>query len=191
MTTSTPTPCDLPTVRDSNGMRSPCRAGWAAQVSLIFALALAVSGCAMTGPVAVRPEFRTYKKIAIFPQLSRTQEELFIPLYMAAFPDQTLVERRDLLPILGEQDMLPERMNDETRAKIRRIFGVEIIVYPSYTAGCPSQLAVKAIDTETGAIVAAIVVSDNNTQPGRGLPDRVLIRPAIGGLKAEAAKTRA
>jgi hypothetical protein len=59
--------------------------------------------------------------VAIIGQLSRDQIELFIPLYMKAFPNQAVVERRDLTTVLTEQNLRPDRLRTETRAKLRRM----------------------------------------------------------------------
>jgi hypothetical protein len=75
---------------------------------------------------------------------------------MSAFPEQALVDRRDLEEIIGEQDLLKGRLDDGTRAKIRKILGVKAIIYPNYESG---QFSIKIVDTETGEIVAATLVS--------------------------------
>jgi len=151
-------------------------------VVLLPMLLSGLVGCSMTTDVSVKPVFNTYDKIAIWTRLSRTQEELFIPLYMKEFPKQSLVERRDLEEIITEQDILPDRLDDKTRAEIRRIYGVKAIVFPNYTAGCPNQLSVKGIDTETGEIVAAVLVTGQDLNANTGVSDTWLIRTAVSSL---------
>lgn len=146
-----------------------------------------ISGCAT---VSVRPVFNTYDKLAIWTRLTRTQEELFLPRYMRAFPNQILIERRDLESVLTEQDILPERLDEATRARIRRIYGVKAIVYPNYTPGSPSQLAIKVIDTENAAIVASVVVRGKDHRTDRGASDESLIRVAIDSLKNAADRAK-
>src|SRR2546421_711741 len=73
--------------------------------------------------VDVRDDFLTYDRIALCSTLNRETEDFFIPLYMQAFPTQTLVERRDVSTVTGEQDLLPERLDEATRAKLRKILG--------------------------------------------------------------------
>lgn len=169
-----------------------------ALVLLVAALLAGTAGCATTADVAVGPRFSTYRKVSIWPSfggadpggLQRSHEELFLPLYMDAFPQQALVERRDLQSIIGEQDILPERLDPESRAKIRRILGVEGIVFPNYTPGYTPQLAVKVIDTETGVITASLLVQQRakaGSQP-RGDPVHGLIRRAIAELKRASTK---
>lgn len=122
-------------------------------------------GCADRADVAVRREFLGYDKVAIWPRyenaeggLYRQHEELFLPLYMKAFPEHQIVERRDMQVLLGEQDILPERLDPELRAKARRIFGVKAFVFPNYTFDA-RQFAIKVVDTETGYITASLLVS--------------------------------
>lgn len=129
----------------------------------------------------VRPAFAKYDKVAIWSRLERGQEELFIPLYMEAFPNQAVVERRDLETIIGEQDILPDRLDGSSRAKIRRILGVKAIVFPNYSG---SQLSIKVIDTETGEIVACVLTS--HTYFSSDLSDKFLLRQAISALKSKA-----
>lgn len=156
-------------------------------------------GCIGQGDVAVRSEFKACDKVAIWPHfegrateggLQRVHEEVFLPCYMQAFPHQRMIERRDLNAILGEQDMLPDRLNKETRAKLREIYGVKGIVFPNYTAGSECQLALKVIDTETGEVVAALVVTDRPDQDGNQ-PVARLIRQAIAKLKDAANRSGA
>lgn len=132
---------------------------------------------------AARAHFGNYKRVAVWGQLSRQQDELFIPLYMQSFPIQQVVERRDLLAIIGEQDLMPDRLDHKTRAKIREILGVEAIIFPNYTPKPMRQLSVKVIDTANGEIVAAILV-----MPAKDptiVDDRAMIRQAIRALKSK------
>jgi hypothetical protein len=164
----------------------------------LFSVLLAAGGGCATTDVAVRPVFGTYGKVSVWPRfggpdpggLERSHEELFLPLYMAAFPRQALVERRDLEAVIGEQDILPDRLDEESRAKIRRILGVEAIVFPNYTGGSAPQLAIKVIDTETGVIAAALVVQERANQASRPTRDPVprLIRRAIRDLRRASEK---
>lgn len=154
-------------------------------------------GCGANVDVSVRPIFNGYEKVAIWPDqqtelgLQRIYEEVLLPRYMNAFPKQSIIDRRDLDPILGEQEFLPDRLDDETRAKIREIKGVEAIVAPNYTAGPPSQLAVKVIDTETGENAAACVVLEDGKrgdESERAVAIK-LIRQAVAALETASQRT--
>lgn len=147
---------------------------------------LTMVGC--RGPLktesVARPVFRSYQRVAVWAELTRPQEELFLPLYMQAFPRQQLIERRDLAAVIGEQDILPDRLDAETRAKLRALLGVEAIIYPHYTGPPEEQLSLKVIDTARGEIVAAIVVYRNPGGKGKAT-DRTMIRKAIDTLEDE------
>ncbi len=135
-------------------------------VALFILVCLSSSGCVVpmaNSDVGMRPVFNTYDKVAIWGKLLRSDEEVFIPLWMTSFPGQTLVERRDLKTIMGEQKILPERLDEATRAEIRRIFGVKGLIYPSFTTS--GQFSVKVIDTETGEIAASVLIRGISNMP--------------------------
>ncbi|MEP0845899.1 MAG: hypothetical protein HRF50_03650 [Phycisphaerae bacterium] len=156
---------------------------------LALILTAGPAGCAHRADVAVRPEFIGYDKVAIWPRyeaaasdggLQRVHEELFLPLYMQAFPQHRIVERRDLQVVLGEQDFLPERLDPKLRAEVRRVYGVKAFVFPNYTPEL-AQLAIKVIDTETGEIVASSVTkqTSDSEDASRHEVAEALIREAI------------
>lgn len=146
--------------------------------TVAFIVCLLQVGCA-TVDVASTSQFKSYDRVAIWTNLDRTDEELFVPLYMNAFPSQTLVERRDVQAVIGEQGILPDRLDEATRARIRKILGVKAIVYPTATA---TQFAVKVIDTETGAIAASALVEGGTSWYGSTYTTRDRIREAIASL---------
>jgi hypothetical protein len=150
-----------------------------------LALVIALAGCRSSSrgiEVDVRDEFLTYDRVALWSSLNRETEDYFIPLYMQAFPTQTLVERRDVSAIIGEQDILPERLDEATRAKLRKILGVKAIVYPrAFKEG----FAIKVIQTETGAISAS-VYADATDPVIATLSTNVLVRKSIDALRAKA-----
>jgi len=154
-------------------------------VAILMLMIAMVAGCQTSTPgieVNVRDDFLTYDRIALVSTLNRETEDFFIPLYMNAFPSQTLVERRDVNAVIGEQDLLPERLNEETRAKLRRILGVKAIVYPrSFKEG----FAIKVIQTETGAIAASAYVDATNPIFG-GASVNTLVRKAIDAMHLKA-----
>lgn len=153
---------------------------------VVMMLAAGLAGCSgMKVEAVARPQFSEYHRVAVWGQLDRVQDELFIPLYMKAFKHQQIVERRDLLAIIGEQDLMPDRLDHKTRAKIREIFGVEAIVFPNYTDKPLRQLSVKVIDTANGEIVAAVVVIPK-AEKTKSVSDRDMIRKAIDALKDQA-----
>ncbi len=156
-------------------------------VALCLMAVVCVAGCKMHVEAVSRPAYRLKGRVAVLGTLLRAHEELFIPLYMKAFPYQTLVERRDLLEIINEQDLSPERLREETRAKIRRILGVTAIVYPNFTDEPPGQLSIKVIDTESGEIVAAVLITrENEPLLGPKASPRRMIYKGVDALRVEA-----
>ena len=132
--------------------------------SALLMLFFLLIGCnsTVTQVSAVRFQFDEYERVALWSNLSRAEEDTLLPIYMQAFPRHSVVERRDLAAILGEQDLLPDRLNEGSRAKIREVLGVEAIVYPNFVGAAQGdtyqQLALKVIDSETGEISASVVV---------------------------------
>ena len=156
----------------------------------IVAAMLVCSGCSSTKSEAVaRPALATYSRVALWPKLTRRQEELFVPLYMKAFPTHSVIERRDLSAVLDEQDLLPTRLSEEKRAKLREIYGVQAIVFPNYNTEDGTQLALKVIDTDTGEITAALVVRPNATWFDSNITEDDLIRRSIDLLSDEVSRS--
>ena len=123
------------------------------------------AGCAprKTEALFTRPELINLNRLAII-GLTPEQEQIFMAFYTKAFPGQaiTFVERKRLDAILGEQDLLKGqgRLNEETRAKIKELFGVEALImcyyYDSESLG-RMKLRVRILDTATGAIVGSVI----------------------------------
>ncbi|MFW5653456.1 MAG: hypothetical protein ACOC0P_05370 [Planctomycetota bacterium] len=172
--------------------RSGACPGLHARVSVMVLLLLLLtalsSGCSSTSDeTAVRTAFLEHDRVAIIANLPRQHEEFFIPYYMNAFPSQMLVERRDVVQVIDEQDLLPERLNEETRARLREILGVRAVVYPSASSG---QFAIKVVDTETAEITASTIVSGRNLWSDDALDDRRLIRQGINAIRDRADSLR-
>ena len=87
-------------------------------IPLAALAACVLVGCDMHVESVSRQSFRLKGRVAILGQLSRDQMELFIPLYMKAFPHQALVERQDLDTVLNEQDLPADRLRPETLGAI-------------------------------------------------------------------------
>jgi hypothetical protein len=157
-------------------------------LSIVGLMIWMVGGCATSVEVATREPFYTYNRVAMVSNLSRQQEELFIPIYMKAFPHQSVVERRDLAAVVGEQDLLPERLDEQTRAKLKQLLGVEALVVPSFTPKTEqgrSQLSLKVVDTESGEVTAAVLVTEAKPFMSKPADDRGMIRKAVATLKAQ------
>ncbi len=152
-----------------------------------FGLGGGLVGCSTTVTESdSRMTFASYDRVAVLGRLERADEEFFIPKYMQAFPNHLLVERRDLGEVLTEQDLLVERLDPEKRVELRRLYGVDGIVYPNFTeANRIEQFAVKVIDTLTGEIVAAVLVTPKSAWGRDDATRRDLIERAIDALENE------
>jgi hypothetical protein len=140
---------------------------------------MSCSGCAKISGLFTRPELKSYERIAVL-GLDEEEEQIFMAAYTKAFPEQmiTFVERKELDTIMDEQDLLKEgrkekegypgpRLNDNTRARIRQIFGVELLILCSYdnVGARPTRkkLRVRILDSETGAIVGSVISEGRNS----------------------------
>ncbi len=150
-------------------------------ILLILAIVMSqLAGCVSSSLIAVRPEFSDYDRVAIWANLPRTDEEVFIPLYMIAFPEQEVIERRDLQSIISNDDVLPDELSKAELDEIRQLLGVQAIVYPHATE---TQLAIKVIDTDSGAISVSAVVSGKNYITGNASKNVDLIETLINEIK--------
>ena len=131
-------------------------------LSLIVSLSLS-PGCTRkptTQALFTRPELLSRGRLAVL-GLTPEQEQIFMASYTKAFPGQiiTFVERYRLKDVIGEQDLLQGRLDENTRAKIKRIFGVEALIMCTYyddDAG-GKKLRIRIVDSETGAIIGSVI----------------------------------
>lgn len=128
---------------------------------------LGLSGCESRNAQALftKPELFRYERYAVL-GLDPEQEQIFMAAYVKTFPERviTFVERSRLRDIIGEQDLLQGRLDDRTRARIKRILGVEALIMCDYYAdeeGRRQKLRVRIVDSETGAIVGSVLVSSS------------------------------
>jgi len=123
---------------------------------------LLLAGCeGQARAVFTRPELLTYERLAVI-GLDPENEQIFMAAYIKTFVSRsvTFVERSRLAEIIGEQDLLQGRLNDRTRAKIKKILGVEALIMCEYykddaRPGSQMKLRVRVVDSETGAIVGS------------------------------------
>jgi len=121
-----------------------------------------LAGCeGNTRAVFTKPELLTYERLAVI-GLDPENEQVFMAAYIKTFISRsiTFVERSRLAEIIGEQDLLQGRLNDRTRAKIKKILGVEALIMCEYSQandrpGSQKKLRVRVVDSETGAIVGS------------------------------------
>ena len=136
----------------------------------IFLLLLAglatLGGCGQgrssTQALFTRPELLSRGRLAVL-GLTPEQEQLLMARYTKTFSVQmvTFVERNRLGDLIGEQDLLAGRLNVDTRAKIKRILGVEALImcayYDATTSRGGKKLRIRIVDSETGAIIGSVM----------------------------------
>ena len=146
--------------------RMKIRTRFLCSISAFLAVAgLVISaGCASrkTEALFTRPELINHGRLAII-GLTPEQEQIFMASYTKAFPGQiiTFVERNRLQEILSEQDLLKGRLNENTRARIKQLLGVEALIMCTYYDGADGtgikKLRVRIVDSATGAIVGSVI----------------------------------
>ena len=142
--------------------------------------AFLLAGCeGRAKAVFTKPELLTYERLAVI-GLDPENEQIFMAAYMKTFVTRpiTFVERSRLAEIIGEQDLLAGRLDDRTRAKIKKILGVEALFMCDYykdddRPGSLKKLRVRVVDSETGAIVGSALTEtySNFTQHAHAAVD--------------------
>ena len=132
---------------------------------LLTCLAI-LQGCgprsSSTQALFTRPELLSRGRLAVL-GLTPEQEQVLMACYTKTFSVQriTFVERNRLQDIIGEQDLLEGRLDVNTRAKIKRILGVEALVmcsyYDSTAGGSGKKLRIRIVESETGAIIGSVM----------------------------------
>ena len=136
-------------------------------ISLFLFIGLVIlPGCGQrrssTQALFTRPELLGRGRLAVL-GLTPEQEQMLMASYTKTFSVQmvTFVERNRLRDLIGEQDLLEGRLDVDTRAKIKRILGVEALLmctyYDSTTGGSGKKLRIRIVDSETGAIIGSVI----------------------------------
>jgi len=135
-------------------------------ICVVLMSVILTPGCAPQPGVQglfTRHELLSRGRLAVL-GLTEEQEQLLMASYIRAFPLRiiTFVERYRLKDILGEQDLLKGRLDEKTRAKIKRILGVEALFLCTYyddeTVGAGGKkLRIRIVDSETGAILGSVI----------------------------------
>jgi len=113
--------------------------------------------------VFTKQQLKSYERIAVL-GLNPEREQILMAAYTKAFPEQmiTFVERKMLDKVINEQDLRQGRLNDNTRARIKQIFGVELLIICKYNDKLTrKKLLMRIIDSETGAIVGSVISEAN------------------------------
>lgn len=123
-----------------------------------------------TQALFTRPELIARGRLAVL-GLEPEQEQILMARYTKTFTGQivTFVERNRLADIIGEQDLLEGRLDDDKRAKVKRILGVEALIMCTYydagAGGTGKKLRIRIVDSETGAIIGSVItVAPDNFQ---------------------------
>jgi hypothetical protein len=123
-----------------------------------------------------KPDVRNYTRIAVFPMVLKCKysnetlnfSDLLIASIYNIAPNIDIVERAQLSRVIREQDLLPNRLDPTTRAKLRKILGVQAILVKTYEDTCCeyrlqiSEVHLKLMDTETGVIKAQINIKSGS-----------------------------
>lgn len=143
------------------------RAFCCASILFVVVSLTVFSGCTPPKPsvqaLFTRHELLSRGRLAVI-GLTEEQEQIFMASYLRAFPLSivTFVERYRLKDILTEQDLLKGRLDDNTRAKIRKILGVEALILCTYydddaDGATGKKLRVRIVDSETGMILGSVI----------------------------------
>lgn len=123
-----------------------------------------LTGCSGdTRALFTKPELITYERLAVL-GLEPEREQIFTACYVKTFPGRliTFIEGGRLRKVISEQDLLQGRLDENKRARIKRILGVEALIMCDYHSaeegrGGRKKLRVRIVDSETGAIVGSVV----------------------------------
>lgn len=153
---------------------------------LAASLLLASCGAARVGhgsDVAyVDPVFSTFVRVGIVSEMGTSLENVFIPLYASSFPNQEVFERRYLAKLIGEQDLLPGRLDEATRAQLGELAGLQAIIVPYQDS---DSFSLRIIDVASGRILGSVNVV--SVPPYRlGEPKDYRLRQGVSLLKMAA-----
>ena len=114
-------------------------------------------------------------------------------LYLGRYTDLKIVERDDMVKLLNEQEFYPGRLNESTRAKIKEVFGADLlvvgevwhkphlsifnIVFPWRWQDIITKhwyVLIRIIDTETGQIYSNYYLRDGHGMISWGFRDTYL-----------------
>jgi hypothetical protein len=92
---------------------------------LVLALMQGCSGAQVTA-ADVRPQFAELQRVAVL-GLEPAQEDLFIPMYMVQFPEHTMVERRELEQVLGQDRIqtISGQFDEDLRQQMQQALNVD------------------------------------------------------------------
>ena len=114
-------------------------------------------------------------------------------LYLGKYTDLDIIERQELIKIMDEQDLFPERLNNEVRAKLKELFGADLIVLGKVWSKCHLSLVnvimpwnwnelffkhwyitIRIVNADTGEIVSNYYNRDGHGFISLGINDSYL-----------------
>lgn len=143
-----------------------------ALMTLLFLIVLA-SGCSLnkrvpqwSGSGFIKKEFLEYKRVSVLPFEGDSKGEAsntFASSFHEKFPQIAIVERKQILKFFQEQDLYPNRLDEETRIRIGKVFDVQAIIQGSvyYPSILRWLLQVIIIDTEKNEVMGRSLVEIN------------------------------
>jgi len=136
-------------------------------IVLFFSL-ITMAGCPdgvpqRSGSGFIRKELLEDKKIAVLPFEGDPEgrvSDTFAEKFHEKFPQIELVRREEVLDVFQNQELYSETVDEATRRKIGRVFGVQALVvgniyYPSILRWL---LQIQVIDAESGQILGRSLV---------------------------------
>ena len=114
-------------------------------------------------------------------------------LYLGKYTDLDIIERQELIKVMDEQDLFPERLNDELRTKLKELFGADLIVLGKVWSKCHLSLVnvimpwnwnelffkhwyitIRIVNADTGEIVSNYYNRDGHGFISLGINDSYL-----------------
>ena len=102
------------------------------------------------------------------------------------------MERRRIDDIIGEQDFRRGRLNDNTRARMKQVYGVDGLIICEYLLESQSgksgtkKLRIRVLDSETAVIIGSVVVSRHSSSGIEDLGDfSTAVSMAVKALKED------
>lgn len=163
---------------------------------MLFLSSLLLCGCNTswtTYGLFTKPELKILERFALL-GLDGEKEQIFMAQFIKAYPGKntTFVERRRIDDIIGEQDFRRGRLNDNTRARMKQVYGVDGLVICEYIMeqqtgkSGTKKLRIRVLDSETAVIIGSVVVSRQSTSGIDSIPDyKLAVEMAVKALKED------
>ena len=153
------------------------------RLALVGVLAPMMAGCVVvrTEGVTAKPAIAQYRQLALA-GLSDEAAAVFTAMFMETFPNAAFVEKDALLRLGPEEDLLPARLEDDVRSRVRTSLGVQGIVailWEDSGAAGTMNWSLTVTDTETGEVTGSATTRFRKEPLARGVPFADLERKAF------------